>query len=451
MYRIILALVFISLLWGGVAKAQTIADDLVGLGMPAEQAEYIAGTVAGGTALGNNTYLKATDAAGSGTISLLKANATDDTVLNSDSGDPIIFQSGGDANRLMTYYWSADATGGFTFGDSGTTATQIFTISASTSDADDDSSLVLAGGGAATSNGTRGAIITLPGEEVAGGSDITYNAGAGDTHIFQVAGTTEATISDDALTFAGAAASLAFGATSGTISSGGSVILKSANDANRLMTFNAASDTAFTLTFGDGTAGQQLDISTADADASDDGVLTLNGGGAYNGGGSRGAWVSLGGNESTGAGDAVLSAGSASGSTLTIGAPASNGSIDMQVNGQSRWNYEADGDLTNNASNGGNLLLAKTGTTLAIDSGTAASACTGTATANGTTAVTVSTTCATSGAHIFLSAITDGTGAAGNDQGDCWATNIVAGTSFDLDCPDANNNADYNWLIIKEG
>jgi hypothetical protein len=74
----------------------------------------------------------------------------------------------------------------------------------------------------------------------------------------------------------------------------------------------------------------------------------------------------------------------------------------------------------------------------------------GTATANGTTAVTVSTTCASTGARIFLSATSDGTGTTTNDQGSCWATNIVNGVSFDLDCPDSANNAAYNWLIIKD-
>ncbi len=91
-----------------------------------------------------------------------------------------------DAQRLFT--WDASSDTAFTqkFGDAGVTAVQQLTISASTADADDDSTIIIAGGGAA--GGTRGASITLPGEEVAGGSDITYDAGTGDTHIFSVAG-----------------------------------------------------------------------------------------------------------------------------------------------------------------------------------------------------------------------------------------------------------------------
>lgn len=120
-----------------------------------------------------------------------------------------------DAQRLQTIGASSDTALTYKFGDGGITAVQQLTISASTADADDDSSLILAGGGAA--GGTRGASITLPGEEVSGGSNITYNAGTGDTHIFQVAGTTEVTLSDDAIAYAGASTTLTLGSTAGGI------------------------------------------------------------------------------------------------------------------------------------------------------------------------------------------------------------------------------------------
>lgn len=105
------------------------------------------------------------------------------------------------------------------------------------------------------------------------------------------------------------------------------------------------------------------------------------------------------------------------------------------------------GDITATA---GEFIASTSGKTLALQEATGAAACSGTATANGTTAVTVTTTCATTGSRIFISATSDGTGAAANDQGACWTTNIVNGTSFDLDCPDANNNATYNWIIFHE-
>ena len=109
-----------------------------------------------------------------------------------------------DANRLFTWDASSDTAFSMTFGDAGTTATQILAISASTADADDDSTIRIVGGGAFGSDGTRGATIVVPGEEVSSGADITYNAGASDVHTFQVAGTQSALIDSGGLKLAGA-------------------------------------------------------------------------------------------------------------------------------------------------------------------------------------------------------------------------------------------------------
>jgi hypothetical protein len=98
----------------------------------------------------------------------------------------------------------------------------------------------------------------------------------------------------------------------------------------------------------------------------------------------------------------------------------------------------------------GDFSLLATGKTIEFETGTAASACAGNSTFNGTTAVTITTTCATTGSRIFLSATGDGSGSAANDQVGCWATNIVNGVSFDADCSDANNNATFNWIIFHE-
>lgn len=120
--------------------------------------------------------------------------------------------------------------------------------------------------------------------------------------------------------------------------------------------------------------------------------------------------------------------------------------VDFHNAGAFTGNITAVGNITA----AGNLVLSTTGKTLKIHDGTAASACMGTTTANGTTAVTVSTTCAATGSRIFISRTGDGSGSAANDQVGCWTTNIVANTSFDLDCSDANDNATFNWLIIKD-
>ena len=86
--------------------------------------------------------------------------------------------------------------------------------------------------------------------------------------------------------------------------------------------------------------------------------------------------------------------------------------------------------------------LETTGKTLVLEDGTAASTCIGTATANGTTAVTTATTCVVTGDYIFISA-----NAADVNTANCWATNIVTGTSFDLDC-DAATTTTFNWFIV---
>ena len=86
----------------------------------------------------------------------------------------------------------------------------------------------------------------------------------------------------------------------------------------------------------------------------------------------------------------------------------------------------------------------KTGKTISIQEATAASKCSGTITANGTTAVVVSTTCATTGSRILISRSSAPSGTA-----QCWQTNIIAGTSFDLDCSAAETGT-FDFLIVHE-
>ena len=99
--------------------------------------------------------------------------------------------------------------------------------------------------------------------------------------------------------------------------------------------------------------------------------------------------------------------------------------------------------LTKNLKLSGHLTFDTSGKTIKIPDGTTASACMGSATANGTTAVTVSTTCASTGARVFITR-----NAAPSGTALCWATNIVNGVSFDLDCSGAETST-YNWFIIK--
>lgn len=227
---------------------------------------------------------------------------------------------------------------------------------------------------------------------------------------------------------------------------GSDVTVKIDGSTKRKFTFGASSDTAHTLTFGDGgtTAAQVLTISPGTADADDDGRVVVSAGGAAVT--DRGGWLQVLGNEDSSAKDGSIQFYLGNDAEASLEFYTSTGSADVR-----RWFLTHNsGVLANDATNGGDLSFGKAGTTIAVQEGTAAAACSGTATANGTTAVTVSTTCATTGSRIFLSATGDGTGSAAADQGACWATNIVNGVSFDLDCPDNANNAAYNWIIFHE-
>lgn len=89
-------------------------------------------------------------------------------------------------------------------------------------------------------------------------------------------------------------------------------------------------------------------------------------------------------------------------------------------------------------------LVFRSGRTISIQEATAGAKCMGSATANGTTAVTVSTTCATTGSRIFLTRSSAPSGTA-----QCWQTNIVNATSFDLDCSGAETGT-FDWMIVHE-
>lgn len=72
-----------ALVVAGPSFADT-ASDLVSLGMHPELAEYVAAL---STKLSNAEWIQATDQAGTGTINMIKVDATDDLVVNADSGD----------------------------------------------------------------------------------------------------------------------------------------------------------------------------------------------------------------------------------------------------------------------------------------------------------------------------------------------------------------------------
>lgn len=94
----------------------------------------------------------------------------------------------------------------------------------------------------------------------------------------------------------------------------------------------------------------------------------------------------------------------------------------------------------------GDVALSTSGGTLSLQEATSAAKCMGSGTHNGTTAVTVSTTCATTGSRVFITNTSDPTGAT---AAECWVTNLVAGTSFDVDCDQADDST-FNWVVLHE-
>jgi hypothetical protein len=243
---------------------------------------------------------------------------------------------------------------------------------------------------------------------------------------------------------------LTFSSTPGSIKGAGTIIISPVSDPNRLVSFAASSDTNQTITFGDGgtTASQNLKITASTADADDDSKIFIAGGGSN--GVTRGGTIIVSGNEETASGTVgyiELYPGSVANSRLDLGISVASGLIRMKnSSGNTMWTVNDSGVLFNTASNGGDVSLGATGTTLSVQEGTAASACMGTVTFNGTTAVTKSTTCAITGSRIFLTPTSDPTG---STAAYCWATNIVNGVSFDVDCDQANDGT-ANWIIFHE-
>lgn len=183
------------------------------------------------------------------------------------------------------------------------------------------------------------------------------------------------------------------------------------------------------------------------SDGADNQYISINGGGG-NIQPARGASMLCAGNEeATYAGQLRLSSGNIAGSFVVISAPATNGAVYISPNSADRWTFESDGDLANEASNGGDVSLNRSGTTLRVQEGTAASACMGVGTPNGNTPVAISTTCAVSGARIFytrLGAITN--------MGVITTTTAPSGTGFSFASTGASDTGagTVYWLIIKE-
>jgi hypothetical protein len=231
--------------------------------------------------------------------------------------------------------WSINSSGNFTQ-DASYGSDIVFSnadgfIRQSTSDAADNKSIIFAGGGS-SSNG-RGSSIGVYGNEYAsvGGSVAIVGGGVSTGHINLTTNNSGANIDlrTNALsrwTINGSTGALTQNATNG----GPIVFGKNDNVSNGIM-----ADTA---------------------DAADSKNFFITAGGAFSNTGSRGALVQVSGNEATGgvAGLLALYAGNAA-----------NGTIQFRTGaGLLRWEIGTTGNLIQDATNGGPIVMSKTGTNL---------------------------------------------------------------------------------------
>lgn len=272
--------------------------DLVGAGFPPVQAETLWDLVQQGPADDLAIGGDAITFAAAGTI----ASTGSGTDLTVSPVDTFIVKAAQDANRQWIFSAASDTALNLLIGDA--TAAQQILIGAGTADAADSDVICITGGGACDSAGaTRGGVLSINGNEATGAGDVIL-------------------LSGDA---AGSVMSI------GTVAASGTLQMFSGAGVPHL-TLASSSTTVLPANFGAAaTSTQSFDLKSASADAADNDRLTLSGGGSFTT--SRGAFITLNGNEFTGAGDTEYFAGAASGSDMTIGAAASNGTFTLYAGG----------------------------------------------------------------------------------------------------------------------
>lgn len=121
-------------------------------------------------------------------------------------------------------------------------------------------------------------------------------------------------------------------------------------------------------------------------------------------------------------------------------------SLALRTAGTTKFTISSSGDLTSDATNGGDVILSRSGKTISIQENTASTACLGVTVPNGTTPVTVTTSCATTAARVIYSR----NGAVTN-VGSITTTTAPNGTSFAFASTNAaDTGASVVWFIIKE-
>ena len=230
-----------------------------------------------------------------------------------------------------------------------------------------------------------------------------------------------------------------------SIHSEGGITLRADSDAQRVISFDATSDTNLQFTFGDGTASQIMSIIGSTADSADTQSVIISGG--ADGSVSRSGHGIFRGNEvtTTGGQVALLGGAVATGHVRHILGHASARVTFEDSAGNTMWNIDDTGSLYNVAGQGLDISFAATGTTIAIQEATGASACSGTATLTAATPLVVSTTCATTGSRVLLTR----TSLDADTTGDMAVTTAPNGSSFSV-TSETSDTGTINWFIIHE-
>lgn len=171
--------------------------------------------------------------------------------------------------------------------------------------------------------------------------------------VLVVAGTGDVTLASGSMTFAAASYKIIPGATS--------LLFRNNADTQTNLTISDAGVVTPRGNFAIGSnqiVGSPTIIAST-SDGADNAATNIYGGGGSAAG--RGAHVGVHGNEET-SGILELDSGDATGSTVQLHARASNGAVTAFVNSLERWRIDSSGVLTQEATNGGNLLFQKADT-----------------------------------------------------------------------------------------
>lgn len=229
------------------------------------------------------------------------------------TGGSIAFNTGTNGRRITIPY-SADADDADLVFGNATPTTPTYTIRGQTADNDDDGVLTICASGAC--GDTRGAYISLRGNEATSGGQFTFVSGGSGNMLLNPGGYT------------------------------GVTFIYTGDDNSAVLGFGTSTPTLPVFT-----------IRARSSDGDDDGSLKLAAGGAV--GTTRGADITLRGDDIGGAG-----AGGGINYEAGTGTTAYHSFLGA---GTEKWRIEADGDLASNATTGGNLVFQKD-TTGIVDS-----------------------------------------------------------------------------------